>query len=113
MDFATSFGLIAPELLLTGAGLVLLLVAAWAGDKASGAVAILAALVLFGAGLLLVPGLHDGVMGSDTVAFGGLLRVDAYALFAKAMIYLAAIGCLVVAPAYFNRAFSGGDGIMF
>ncbi len=112
MDFATSFTLIAPELLLTGAGLVLLLVAAWAGDKASRVVSVLASLVLFVAGLLLVPGLHDGVMGAETEAFGGLLRADAFALFAKAMIYLAAIGCLVVAPAYFNRAFPGSDGIM-
>ncbi len=112
MDFASSFALIAPELLLAGAGLLLLLVAAWAGDKASTIVSVIAGIVLFGAGLLLVPGLHDGVMGPDTEAFGGLLRVDAFALFAKALIYLAAIGCLVVAPAFFNRSFPGSDGLM-
>jgi len=43
MDFAHSFALIAPELLLTAAGLALLLVAAWGGDKAARAIAIAAA----------------------------------------------------------------------
>ena len=33
MDFVHSFGLIIPELLLSFTGLVLLLVAAWSGDK--------------------------------------------------------------------------------
>ena len=33
MDFAPSFALVAPELLLTGAGLALLLVAAWAAHS--------------------------------------------------------------------------------
>ena len=32
MDFAASFALVMPELVLTVAGLVLLLVAAWGGD---------------------------------------------------------------------------------
>ena len=35
MDFAASLKLIAPELLMSVSGLVLLLVSAWAGDKAS------------------------------------------------------------------------------
>ena len=33
MDFAASFALIAPELVLTGTGMILLLIAAWGGDK--------------------------------------------------------------------------------
>jgi len=50
MDFSASFALIAPELLLTAAGLVLLLVAAWDGDKSARLIAIAAAAALFGAG---------------------------------------------------------------
>jgi NADH-quinone oxidoreductase subunit N len=109
MDFVHSFGLVIPELLLSGAGLLLLLVAAWGGDKAARPIAIAAAAALFGAGILLVPGLHFGVDGPETLAFGGLLKVDSFALFAKALIYLAAIGALMVAPAFFNSAAAGTE----
>lgn len=103
MDYATSFALIAPELVLTVAGLVLLLIAAWGGDKSAKPVTWLASLSLFGAGILLVPTLHDGVVGPQASAFGDLFRADAYAAFAKALIYLGATGSLLVAPAYFDR----------
>jgi len=107
MDFASSFALIAPDLLLTGAGLILLLVAAWGGDKAARAIAIFSVAALFGAGLMLVPDLHFGTDGPDTLAFGGLMKVDSFALFAKALIYLAAIACLIVAPSYFDSGAAG------
>ena len=109
MDFLASFALIAPELLLTGAGLALLMVAAWAGDKSARFVAIAAAAALFGAGFMLIPGLHFGTDGPEVLAFGGLLRVDSFALFAKALIYLAAIACLMIAPAFFNSAAAGSE----
>ncbi len=104
MDFAASFALVLPELVLTGAGLALLLVAAWGGDKAARMVAILAAAALFFAGLLIVPGLHFGTDGPATLAFGGLLKIDSYALFAKALIYLSAIAALMIAPSFFADA---------
>ncbi len=107
MDFVASFALIAPELLLTSAGLALLMVAAWGGDKAGRAIAILAAAALFGAGCLLVPGLHFGTDGPATLAFGGLLKIDSFALFAKALIYLSAIAALMIAPAFFSSAAAG------
>jgi len=109
MDFAASFALVAPELVLTGTGLALLLVAAWAGDKAARPIAVLAAFGLFGAGFLLVPGLHTGMDGPDTLAFGVLLKIDSFALFAKALIYLAAFACLMVAPRFFDSAAAGAD----
>lgn len=109
MDFHASFMLVAPELLLTAAGLVLLLVAAWGGDKLARPIAIMAAAALFGAGIMTVPGLHSGVDGADTYAFGTLMKVDSFALFAKALIYLAAIGCLMVAPAFFNGPAAGKE----
>lgn len=109
MDYAASFNLILPELVLTGAGLVLLLVAAWGGTKLARPVAIIAAAALFAAGIMLVPGLHTGVDGPDSFAFGTLMKVDSFALFAKALIYLATIGCLMVAPAFFNGPAAGAD----
>lgn len=109
MDFAASFALVLPELVLTATGLALLLVAAWGGDKAARLIAIIAASALFAAGILTVPGLHFGADGPATLAFGGLLKVDSFALFAKALIYLAAIGALIVAPAFFAGPAAGTE----
>lgn len=109
MDFAHSFGLILPELLLIGAGLALLMVAAFGGDRTARLVSILAAAAFFGAGILLVPGLHFGTNGPETQAFGALLQVDSFALFAKALIYLSAIAALMVAPGFFNSAAAGTE----
>ena len=48
-----------------------------------------------------------------TLAFGGLLKIDSFSLFAKALIYLAAIGALMVAPAFFTSAAAGDrSGVM-
>ena len=84
MDFATSFALVAPEILLSAAGLVLVIWTAWGGEKQARWISNLAALSLFGAGLLLIPTLHDGLIGPETAAFGDLFRADAFAAFAKA-----------------------------
>ena len=107
MDFAASFALIRPELMLAGAGLILLLCAAWGGDRMARLIAIAAASVLFAAGIVLVPDLHLGTDGPDTLAFGGLMRVDSFALFTKALIFLAAIGCLMVAAPFFDSKSAG------
>lgn len=109
MDFSASFALIRPELMLTGAGLFLLLCAAWGGDKVARHITVAAAAILFAAGIMLVPDLHLGVDGPDTYAFGTLFKVDSFALFAKALIYLAGIGCLVVAPAFFDSEAAGSE----
>jgi NADH-quinone oxidoreductase subunit N len=109
MDFAASFALVLPELVLTGTGLALLLVAAWGGDKAARQIAIVAATALFAAGILIVPGLHFVVDGPATLAFGGLLKVDSYALFAKALIYLSAIAALMIAPSFFASPAAGTE----
>lgn len=46
MDIARSLALTAPEVLISISGLVLLLIAAWGGDKASRLISILAVAVL-------------------------------------------------------------------
>ena len=103
MDWSTSLRLIAPEELLSVAGLVLLLVAAWGGDKASRLISIVSVAALAGAGVLVAPALCTGAMGPDTVAFMGQFRADAFASFAKILIYGAAAASLMIAPAFFER----------
>jgi len=104
MDFAVSLGLIAPEIVLSLSGLVLLLAAAWAGDKASSWISIASCVVLAACFAIVAPAVCAGASGPDTVAFFGQFRADAFAGFAKLMIFAAAGAALVVAPAFFGRA---------
>ncbi|HVR89592.1 MAG TPA: NADH-quinone oxidoreductase subunit NuoN [Novosphingobium sp.] len=103
MDWQQSLRLVAPEELLSTAGLVLLLVAAWAGDKASRALSIAAVAVLVACAVMVAPALCSGAMGVETSAFYGQYRADAFASFAKLLIYAAAGAALIVAPAFFER----------
>ena len=103
MDYAYSFGLIIPELILSTAGLILLLFAAWGGKEASRPVSIAACIALGAAFFLTAPAVCSGFAGPDTLAFGGLFRADAFAGLAKLMIFAAAGATLVVAPTYFER----------
>ncbi len=103
MDWQQSLRLVAPEELLSISGLVLLLVAAWAGDRASRAISIAAVAVLVACAALVTPALCGGAMGPETSAFFGQYRADAFASFAKLLIYAAAGAALIVAPAFFER----------
>jgi len=103
MDLKASLALIAPEILLSLSGLALLLVAAWAGDKASRAISVAGCVVLGACFFLTAPALCGGALGPDTMAFGGLFAADAFAGFAKLMIYAAAGAALVIAPPFFER----------
>ncbi|HSQ94948.1 MAG TPA: NADH-quinone oxidoreductase subunit NuoN [Croceibacterium sp.] len=103
MDLTASLSLIVPEILISASGLVLLLVAGWVGDKASRAISVAACFVLGACFLLTAPAVCGGAMGAGTHAFGGLFVADAFAGFAKLMIYASAGAVLVVAPAFFER----------
>ncbi|MEP6868943.1 MAG: NADH-quinone oxidoreductase subunit NuoN [Novosphingobium sp.] len=103
MDWQQILRLIAPEELLSLSGLALLLAAAWAGDKASRAISITAVAALVGAGFLAAPALCSGAAGATTELFFGQIRVDAFAAFAKILVYLSAAATLIVAPAFFER----------
>ena len=85
-----------PELVLTAGGLALLLIAAFSGDKTARAVNWLSVLTLLIAGLTLSTSLAHG-----PVAFDGLVRADAFSVFAKALIYAAAGAAILLAPRYF------------
>ncbi|HKX78816.1 MAG TPA: NADH-quinone oxidoreductase subunit NuoN [Novosphingobium sp.] len=103
MDFQASLALVVPETVLSVSGLLLLLAAAWAGDKAARAISVVAVAVLVAAAFLAAPALCREAMGPDTVAFAGQFRADAFAAFAKLLIFGAAAASLMIAPAFFER----------
>ncbi len=103
MELQSSLTLIAPEILLSISGLLLLLAAAWMGDKYSRVISILAAAAIVGAGCLVAPALTNNVTGADAIAFGGQFRADAFAAYAKLLIYAAAFAAMVIAPVFFER----------
>jgi NADH-quinone oxidoreductase subunit N len=104
MDWSASLRLVAPEELFSVVGLVLLLVAAWGGDRTSRAISIISVAAVVAGGFLVAPALGGGAMGPDSEAFFGQYRGDAFASFAKLLIYAGAAGALIVAPAFFERA---------
>ena len=103
MDFARSLGLMAPELLLGIAGLALLLVTAFGGRSVGRLVTILGACALGAAAVITFPVVTNSVAGAEAEAFLGQMSVDAFAAFAKILIYIAAIACLAIAPSFLAR----------
>ncbi len=85
-----------PELVLTAGGLILMLVAAYAGDGSARLVNALSVVTLTVAGLALSCSLAHG-----PDAFDGLVRADAFSVYAKALIYGAAAAAILLAPRYF------------
>lgn len=102
-DFSQSLVLIAAEELLTVVGLVLLLVAAWAGDRSARLISIAAVAALVACAFIAAPALCAGLMGPERVAFSGQYTADAFSAFAKMLIYAAGGASLIVAPAFFGR----------
>jgi len=88
-----------PELILSIGALVLLLVAAWRGDEASRGVSWAAAALFVAASVSLM-----GAPSHAGSAYGGLYRADAFAGFAKLLIYIASAVSVVLAPAWFSRS---------
>jgi len=92
------FLLVLPEEILSTAALLLMLVAAWAGDRSGPLLTWLAVLSLAIAAFFL-PGLRD----SGGSAFFGLFVADGFAAFAKIVIYGAAAVSLLAAMSWFGR----------
>jgi NADH-quinone oxidoreductase subunit N len=88
-----------PEMILSASALILMLVAAYAGDGASRLIGWLAVAALALAGLHLA---HPTVNAAGLV-FNGLYSADAFAAFAKALIFAAAAACILVAPRFFDE----------
>src|SRR5579875_3754085 len=93
-----SIALTLPEVILSTAALILMLVAAWGGDKAAKVIAWLA-IACFIAAAITVPGTH----GPQSLGFNGLFVSDSFAAFSKIGIYIAAACALVAATGWFGR----------
>ncbi|MET0240457.1 MAG: NADH-quinone oxidoreductase subunit NuoN [Sphingobium sp.] len=89
---------ILPELILIGSALALLIGAAFVGDRATVAISWLSVAALaVAAAVLAVPGVLAGSI------MGGLYRADAFAAYAKVLIFAAAAASILIAPRFFNR----------
>ncbi|CCW18688.1 NADH-ubiquinone oxidoreductase chain N [Sphingobium indicum BiD32] len=86
-----------PELILTAGGLILMLVAAFGGDGTARLVNTLSVLTLIVAAVALSCSLAHG-----PDAFDGLVRADAFSVYAKALIYAAAAAAILLAPRFFS-----------
>ncbi len=101
MDYATSFYLTAAEIGLSLAGLALLMVCAFVGDKSARIVTILAVVALVGASAFSID-LFNTVDG--VAAWNGVFVQDRFASFAKVLVYIATIGCLIITPRFFDAS---------
>ena len=90
--------MVMPELVLTIGGLVLMIAAAYLGDGATRLIGWLSVATLVAAGATLF-----GPAGHGGVAFDDLYRADAFAAFAKALIYTAAAASILLAPRFFAQ----------
>lgn len=104
MDLSSSLQLVLPEIVLSLAAMVLLLVAAWAGDRSSRAVSIASCIALGAAFFIVAPSVCAAAAGADRIGFFGQYNADAFAGLAKLMIYAASGAVLMVAPAFLGRA---------
>jgi len=93
-----SLALTLPEIILSAGSIVLLMVAAFAGDKAARLSTWLAVL-LFAVATAFVPGIVD----QGGVAFDGLFIADSFAAFSKILIYVAAAVAMLAAMGWFGR----------
>ncbi|WP_230769157.1 NADH-quinone oxidoreductase subunit NuoN [Sphingomonas sp. Leaf4] len=103
MSYAQQLTMTLPELVLAVGAIVLMLVAAWGKQAATRGVSIAAVVILAGASVALV-----GNGSSGGTAFGGMYRADAFAGFAKILIFLASAVAIIVAPRFFART-TGDD----
>jgi NADH-quinone oxidoreductase subunit N len=90
--------LVLPEEILSVAALLLMLAAAWAGDRSGPLLTWLAILALAVAAVFL-PGIRD----AGGTAFYGLFVADSFAAFSKVVIYAAAAVSMLAAMSWFGR----------
>ncbi|MBB4155218.1 NADH-quinone oxidoreductase subunit N [Sphingomonas jinjuensis] len=102
MSYAANLAMTLPELVLGLGAIALMLVAAWGGQQSTRAVSIASVFVLAGACVALA-----GPASSGGAAFDGLYRADAFAAFAKVLIYVASAVAIIMAPDFFRR--TAGD----
>jgi NADH-quinone oxidoreductase subunit N len=94
MDY---FAPILPELILIVGGIVLMMVAAFAGRRGSGVTSWSAVALLVAASLALI-----GPASSAGPLFGGLIAADAFGAFGKVIIFLASAVAIIAAHSWFE-----------
>ena len=87
-----------PELILSAASLILLMIAAFAGDRSARLVTWLAV-----ASLAVAAAFVPGVRDSGGSGFYGLFIADSFAAFSKILVYIAAALAMVAATGWFSR----------
>ncbi len=92
------FAAILPELVLTIGGLALMMAAAFAGRRSVGVLSWIAIAMLVGATVALI-----GAPSNAGPVFGGLISADAFAAFAKVIIFPAAAVAILMAHGWFER----------
>ena len=102
MAYSANLVMTLPELVLALGAIALMLVSAWGGPASTRGVSYAAIAVLAGAGIALF-----GPASSGGAAFDGLYRADAFAAFAKVLIYIATAVAILMAPRFFQR--TAGD----
>ena len=99
MDLNASLPLARPELLLAGFALIAVIIGAWFKDRAFGALSILAAAALVGAGALAIM----FQPGAPVEILQGAMVVDGVGVFAKALIAFSAAATLLLGSDHFTR----------
>jgi NADH-quinone oxidoreductase subunit N len=97
MDYFSSFALSLPEEILSGGAIVLMLVAAWTGDKGARVIGYCSVALLAAAAVSLV-----GAPSSGAIGYAGAYHADAFAGFAKLLIYISAAVSILIAPSFFE-----------
>src|SRR5687768_17445068 len=87
-----------PEIVLSASALVLLMVAAYGGDRTARLISWIA-IAAFAAAAFTVPGVVD----AGGTGFEGMYIADPFAAFSKILIYVAAAASLVAAIGWFGR----------
>ena len=100
----TNFAAILPELILMVGAIGLMMVAAFAGRRATGVVSWLAVLLLVGATVALI-----GAPSNAGPVFGGLIAADGFASFGKAIIFPSAAVAILMAHGWFERGTEHGS----
>jgi len=96
MDYLASLQMTLPEVVLSLGALALMLVSAWGGPASTKFVSWASVAVIAGAAIALT---GPASYGGD--AFFGLYKADAFAAFAKVLIYIAAAVSILIAPRFF------------
>ena len=93
-----SLSLTLPEVILSTAALILMLAAAWGGDRSAKLITWLAIAAIVVAAIFI-----PGYQGGRALGYQGLFVSDSFAAFSKLGIYVAAAASLVAATGWFGR----------